>query len=363
MTDILKPVFDSMRKGNMRVSAGGLNPTGASCIIKDEHGNEKLVGKCHRQVWYSKTGVPRTNFPDDKTFIKFAVGNAMEDNFQHQWNRMGLLIDGNIKIREDVSQGDSRGELIISGEADGLIRDFEVDEDGNISQISSTHAIGLEMKTNRGYFSKKEVYGVGNKKYPNGHPKFDHVMQTAMYLRMRKTMEDYYGVIIDSFRIVYCQVDDGFTTYFDISLSDGYGGDVIIKDRYGNLVVPDALASLEAGVALDPIKGLTMENIIDRYYLSAETLEDDENPPDRDYQLRFDEETFETKQASGDISKTGAGTWEKKPLAEIGDWQCRFCDWKEVCLPYGVLTKAVEDGLLTPEAAMGQLGITVFGGE
>ena len=72
---------------------------------------------------------------------------------------------------------------------------------------------------------------------------------------------------------------------------------------------------------------------------------------------------FETKQAAGDISKTGAGTWEKKPLAEIGDWQCRYCDWKEVCLPYGVLTKAVEDGLLTPEAAMGQLGITVFGGE
>jgi len=26
-----------------------------------------------------------------------------------------------------------------------------------------------------------------------------------------------------------------------------------------------------------------------------------------------------------------------------------------------VLTKAVEDGLLTPEAAMGQLGITAFG--
>mgnify|MGYP003664951144 CR=1 FL=1 len=293
MENIIKPVFDSMRKGNMRVS-------------------------------------PRSNFPDDKTFIKFAVGHAMEDNFQTHWNRSGLLIDGNIKIKEDISNGDPRGEMFISGEADGIIRDFETDEEGNITQISSTHAIGMEMKTNRGYFARKEVYGLGNKRYPNGHPKMDHVMQTAMYLMMRWKMEEYYGVLIDSFRIVYCQVDDGLTTFFDISLSDGYEGNVIIKDRYGELVKPDVLASLEAGVNLDPVSGLTTDSIKDRFY-------------------------------AGDMSKTAAAAWEKKPLAEIGDWQCRFCDWGEVCMPFGVLTKAVEEGLLTPEAAMGQLGITAFG--
>ena len=48
--------------------------------------------------------------------------------------------------------------------------------------------------------------------------------------------------------------------------------------------------------------------------------------------------------ASGDISKTGATNWEKKPLAQIGDWQCRYCDWKNHCLPYGVLTEKVEAG-------------------
>ncbi len=361
MTDILKPVFNSMRKGNVRYSKGGLNPTGASCIITDEVGNEKLIGKCHRAVWYSKTGVPRTNRPDDQTFIKFAVGHAMEENFQTHWNRMGVLIEGNIPIREDISNGDPRGELIISGEVDGLLRDFEMNEEGEITDISTTKAIGMEMKTNRGFFSKKEVYGIGNKKYPMGHPKMDHVMQTALYLRMRWKLEEYYGVEIDSFRIVYCQVDDGLTTYFDISLSDGYGGEVIIKDRNGNRIEPDALASLEAGITLNRVGGLTMDNIMDRYYMMQDYLKDVENPPDRDYQIRFDEETFEKKMASGDISKTGANTWEKKPLAQIGDWQCRYCDWKNHCLPYGVLTEKVEAGLLTPEAALGQLGIVGFG--
>jgi hypothetical protein len=168
-------------------------------------------------------------------------------------------------------------------------------------------------------------------------------------------------VEIDSFRIVYCQVDDGLTTYFDISLSDGYGGEVIIKDRNGNRIEPDALASLEAGITLNRVGGLTMDNIMDRYYMMQDYLKDVENPPDRDYQIRFDEETFEKKMASGDISKTGANTWEKKPLAQIGDWQCRYCDWKNHCLPYGVLTEKVEAGLLTPEAALGQLGIVGFG--
>ena len=347
----------------MRVSAGGLNPTGASCVITDELGNDKLIGKCHRAVWYGKTGVPRTNEPDDQTFIKFAVGNAMEDNFQQHWNRMGLLIDGNIKIREDISMGDSRGELIVSGECDGILRDYEADEEGNITSISSTKAIGMEMKTNRGFFAKKEVYGMGNKKYPMGHPKMDHVMQTAIYLRMRGKLEEYYGVEIDSFRIVYCQVDDGLTTFFDISLSDGYGGEVIIKDRNGAVIQPDAVASLEAGVHLDPITGLTIENILDRYYQMQEYLEDLENPPARDYQLRYDEETFEKMQASGDVSKTAAKKWESNPLNQVGDWQCRYCDWSDHCLPYGVLTTKVEAELLTPEAAMGQLGITVFSGE
>ena len=127
MTDVLRPVFNDMRNGSFRVSLGGMNPTGASCWIKDEKGNDKLVGKCRRQVWYSKTKVPRTNLPNDETFIKFAVGHAMEENFQEHWQRQGVMLDGNVKVRQDISNGDPRGELIVSGEIDVLLRDFDLD--------------------------------------------------------------------------------------------------------------------------------------------------------------------------------------------------------------------------------------------
>ncbi len=361
MTDVLRPVFNSMRHGSFRTSLGGMNPTGASCWITDEKGNEKLVGKCHRQVWYSKTKTPRTNLPNDQTFIKFAVGHAMEENFQQNWARAGVYLDGNIKVRQDISHGDPRGELIMSGEVDALLRDYDLDEEGQIEEIHTDLGIGIEMKTNRGYFSKKEIYGFGNKIYVNGSPKIEHVMQTAIYLHMRKPLEEYYGVRIESFRIVYCQVDDGHTTWFDISLSDGYDGEIIVKDRYGIELEPDALASLEAGAPMQKISGLTMDKIKDRYYKVLDHLKDTENPPPRDFQLRYDAETFELKMERGELSKTAIGNWEKKPNMEVGDWNCRYCDWGDTCYPYGIHTNAVEDGELTPEKAMSMLGISAFG--
>ena len=45
---------DALRQGKYRESLGGVNPTGASALMINERGEETLVGKCLRQVWYSK---------------------------------------------------------------------------------------------------------------------------------------------------------------------------------------------------------------------------------------------------------------------------------------------------------------------
>jgi len=60
-------------------------------------------------------------------------------------------------------------------------------------------------------------------------------------------------------------------------------------------------------------------------------------------------------------SKTAIANWEKKPNMQVGDWNCRYCDWGDTCYPYGIHTGAVEDGELTPEKAMSMLGISGFG--
>ena len=104
-----------------------------------------------------------------------------------------------------------------------------------------------------------------------------------------------------------------------------------------------------------------MDNIKDRYYGILEALKDTENPPPRDFQLRYDAETFQLKMERGELSKTAMANWEKKEHAEVGDWNCRYCDWKDTCYPYGILSPQVDDGVLTPEKAMAMLGITGFG--
>ena len=75
--DPIQNYIYSKRNGGLRVSLGGLNPTGASCEITNELGNPKLMGKCHRQVWYSKKRVERTNVSDDMSYIRFGVGDAV----------------------------------------------------------------------------------------------------------------------------------------------------------------------------------------------------------------------------------------------------------------------------------------------
>jgi hypothetical protein len=57
--DPLKSATTWLRKKKYRESLGGVNPTGASAWMINEKGEKTLVGKCLRQVWYSKKRVPR----------------------------------------------------------------------------------------------------------------------------------------------------------------------------------------------------------------------------------------------------------------------------------------------------------------
>ena len=57
-----------MKNRVYRVSRGGMRPTSASCIITDEYGDKKLVGKCHRAEWFRLNGVAATNPPNDRSW-------------------------------------------------------------------------------------------------------------------------------------------------------------------------------------------------------------------------------------------------------------------------------------------------------
>ena len=172
---------------------------------------------------------------------------------------------------------------------------------------------------------------------------------------MNKALDNCFSLSVPLRLFAHQYLLGGTLHHFKISLSNGYEGDVIVETLDGKTVAPDPVYGLQIGEPVVPWEGLNTENILQRYSEMADKLEL-EDPPEREYQLRYDEKTARRKFAIGDLSKTKFNEWEKKPLAEVGDWQCSYCDFKSHCYPVSVFTADVESGVLTIDEAMAELG-------
>ena len=342
-----------------RESLGGVNPTGASALMEDERGEEVLVGKCLRQVWYSKNHVPKTNPATDNNKMMFMVGNSVESELQKMWAGAGVLLGSNIKLRKNIAKNPKTDpEIMLSGEVDALIRlsEWRNDEHGVPRQhISPTKAIGIEVKTKYGFFGKAQIMGAKTSTYEHGFPQIEHLMQTALYLHTRKALEEYHDVEIPYFVLVYVLRDNGIHKSFRVELEDGYDGRIIVKDMDGNELKPKSELSLEWGVQVRPMN-LTIDMMRERFLKHIENMKSDPPPP-RDFDLRYSDEKAERLFEKGVLSKTKKAKHEKNSMEEIGDWNCSYCDWKGVCYPQGIFTIPVEDGALTVEEALLKSGV------
>ena len=361
----IKAAIRSMEKRPFRVSLGGLNPTGAGVTRTNHWGEEEYIGKCHRQNWYSKTGVARTNPPDDRSFMIFETGHAMENALTDHFKRQGLLIDSNIKIKQDITELTGFGgdvPVFISGEVDQILRKADLDEDGNVLSVSRTEGVIVDSKTIRGYGAREAM---GNKEFRNGKPKHGYVMQMAVYLAIRKPYEDYYGITIDHAELHYMAVDSGLTKVFKIRLEDGYSGRVIVTDLDDNPIVSDQVFCMEKEAATNEpyasVGDFTVEDIIRNYVEMQLELESDE-PPARTYNLRHSDEVLEQMWARGQIAKSNWPKINRDPMAGAhqvngsGNWECAYCDFRDECYPFGTLTEEVEGERMTAEEAMKKLG-------
>ena len=352
----------SLRQGKYRESLGGkagVNPTGASAIMKNERGEDKLVGKCLRQAWYSKKKVPRTNPASDTNQFLFMLGNVAEGGLQDAWENAGVLLEANSKIKKNIAKNPDTDEpIILSGEVDALLRWTDMQTDANgVSRmvIDPTKAIGIEVKSKWGYGAKMVMNGTKTSTYEHGYPQIEHLMQTALYLHMRKTWEDFHNVEIPYFVICYISRDNGDNKSFRVELSDGYEGRIIVKDMNGNELKPRAEKALEWNLTPQQMD-LTLDMMRDRFYKQLDNLKSD-TPPARDFYLRYSDVMAKANFDMGELSKTKFNEHGKKPLAEIGDWNCSYCDWKDTCYPQGIFSVDVENGILTANEALKEYGI------
>ena len=177
--DPLEIAITSLRQGKYRESLGGVNPTGASAEMINERGEKVLVGKCLRQVWYSKKKVPRTNSATDNNQFVFMMGHMGEAGLHEAWGNAGVLLEAGAKMVHNLAKNPETDMIRLSGEVDAILRwsEWKTGDDGvPRMHIDPTKAIGIEVKTKYGFFGKGQIMGNRDSTYAMGYPQIEHLI-------------------------------------------------------------------------------------------------------------------------------------------------------------------------------------------
>ncbi len=309
-----------------RGSSGMLYVTQSSCEIVDEVGRPTLIGKCHRQLWYKSKGYEGDSW-DTVSLRRMRYGQWIEDALQDEWKKSGIYVQNNVKLRAH--------EYNVSGEIDAIVFDPH-----------KNHPVIVEVKSGYGYTFNKNVFGKSNHLYPDGLPHMDYIMQVMWYLHLRKPIEKVHGESPYAL-IYYIDRADCRDKQFMVELEDSYTGKAIVKRGDGKLIVPNPRYSqanryCKIEVETRPIEGLTMERIIDRFAELEQKLSEDE-PPEREYFLRYPEELADDLFQLGQLSKTKYDLFNSNRNEPVGDFKCFYCPFTEHCYPEGVNTDISED--------------------
>ena len=309
-----------------RGSSGMLYVTQSSCEIVDEFGRPTLIGKCHRQLWYKSKGFKGDSW-DAVSLRRMKYGQWIEDALQDEWKKSGIYVQNNVKIRAH--------EYNVSGEIDAIVFDPH-----------NNHPVIVEVKSGYGYTFNKNVFGKSNHLYPDGMPHIDYIMQVMWYLHLRKPIEEVHGESPYAL-IYYLDRADCRDKQFVIELEDSYTGKAVIKRGDGRLIVPNPRYSqanryCKIDAEIRPIEGLTMERVIERFAILEKKLEQEE-PPEREYFLRYPEELADDLFNLAQLSKTKYDLFNSNRNEPVGDFKCFYCAFTEHCYPEGVKTDISTD--------------------
>jgi len=142
------------------VHKGYHHPSSASVVIKNEYGEEEVIGSCMRKVYWEMKGVKRSNPMSARGSRICAYGKAVERFEVEQLKELGIWRGNNVKF---INQN-----YKVSGEADCIV--FDKDTKG---------LRGVEIKSGYDYKFRTQVIGTPTRP---GKPKYEHLMQTMLYV-------------------------------------------------------------------------------------------------------------------------------------------------------------------------------------
>jgi len=292
---------------------GTLWPSEASVKITNAYGEEEVIGKCHRAIYYRLTGVDPTNPPSAKSQIIFLLGNSVENMVTEAWKQMGIWENNSVKWEDR--------ERNLSGEYDVVLKEWN-------EETQDYDFYGVEVKSFYGYYANKQILGHSEgrgaaKRWNPGRPKDENLMQAALYV-------DHSEGRLKGFKLFYVSRDDTEMAEFNITVNPE------TKQIYIN-------GELETR--------FTVNDIYERY-ATMNMFADNNIKPDREFELNPSDARVKILADRGEVSATALKDHESGKK-KYQDWHCSYCDYKDHCweVDTGVEPDTV-DTVEAPEAML-----------
>jgi hypothetical protein len=252
-------------------------PSQSSCVIKNEYGEEIVVGSCLRSLFWSHKGVKETNPMTARGHRICAVGKMVERAEVEQYKQLGIWRGNNIKFFDS--------EMGISGEIDCFVWN---EQDKRIQ--------GIEIKSGYDYRFRSEVIGTASR---SGKPKLEHLMQTMIYIHHFKF----------PFSILYFDRGNAARAEYEITLNSDGTPNIDGKKLNIGLSIPRCFSRFKE------LEGYVKDNTL----------------PKRDFQLKYSKERIKFLRDSGRLTKEQSREFDATGETSAGDWNCAYCNFRDFC--------------------------------
>lgn len=307
------PSFVSTRRSNF------FHPSSVS-VEKNDKGFREVVGSCLREQYYRIKDETPTNTTEPDYVISALLGDKVSELVVNLIDTHGFKM-GLQRLAVEHSFYDPR--INVSGRTDIIAWDFIANE-----------PVGIEIKSVGQYKASQTI----------DNPDDSHVMQSILYLDYYRTFMPASQKVPKKWYIWYVSRTENWSIK-----GKKHGSPMTMVWDYYITLDGNGVPTVHTPTSAKERPDLAVKNIHARFEQLANYLESNTEPP-RDFDLEYSEEKiatlFELDLISRKMDKEKIEKWIKKGATpgklnlQLGDFECRFCAWKDKC--WGLSLKAPE---------------------
>lgn len=303
-------------------------PSEASVIVENDYGEEVQLGKCRRAAYF-RLLLDSFSFYDKKyDFYKDLVSKLKTEYIEADPYLRWIWKSG--QMYEDICTDLAKESgIFIADQVAIYIPEYNVSGKIDLVTINpeTSKLSAIEIKSVYGY-NANSVLGTPAQRKKNqlGTPRDTHLMQIGLYHWWYcRNNEDF-----ESSFLVYGARDTGRYAEYEITTEEIDGEDYICYQ--GNS--PNSTSRT--------VTKISIQKVLASYKYIADCLDSGEIPA-RDFDIAYSDEMIDKLYERDELSNTDKKQYEKRKAqieegktrlvkkVEKGDWQCRFCNYKNLC--------------------------------